>query len=141
MGAPCHAEVGASSSLGGIEDLASDRESTPVDKKQALVNCDGDEELFREIVQIFLEDTPKRIEALSQAVAADDADQIQKAAHGLKGASANLAAGPLRQASQALEKAGRDGQTALAREGFRRVQHEWERLKKYLTSLRLDAMG
>ncbi len=83
MGAPCHAEVGASSSLGGIEDLVSDRESTPVDKKQALVNCDGDEELFREIVQIFLEDSPKRIDALSQAVAADEADQIQKAAHGL----------------------------------------------------------
>ena len=88
--------------------MTSDRESTPVDKKQALVNCDGDEELFLEIVQIFLEDTPKRIEALSQAVEVDDADQIQKTAHALKGAAANLAAGPLRQASQSLEKAGRD---------------------------------
>ncbi len=121
--------------------MAPDLESTPVDKKQALVNCDGDEELFREIVQIFLEDTPKRIEALSQAVEADDADLIQKTAHSLKGASANLAAGPLRQASQVLEKVGRDHQTALARERFRRVQHEWERLKKYLTSLRLEAKG
>ena len=115
--------------------MTSDRESTPFDKKQALVNCDGDEELFLEIVQIFLEDTPKRIEALSQAVADGDADKIQKTAHSLKGASANLAADPLKQAAQVLEKVGRDGQTALARERFRRVQHEWERLKKYLTGL------
>lgn len=121
--------------------MTSDRESTPVDKKAALVICDDDEELFLEIVQIFLEDTPKRIEALSGAVVAGDADQIRKTAHALKGASANLAAGPLRQACQALERTGRDGQTALAREGFRRVLHEWERLKKYLTRLRLDPKG
>ena len=112
--------------------MAPDRELTPVDKKAALVICDGDEALFLEIVQIFLEDTPQRIETLSQAVEANDADQIQKTAHALKGASANLAAGPLRQAAQVLEKTGRDRHTALAREGFRRVLHEWERLKKYL---------
>lgn len=115
--------------------MSSERESTPVDKQAALVICDDDEELFLEIVQIFLEDTPQRIEVLSGAVVAGDAEKIQKTAHALKGASANLAAGPLRQACQALEKTGRDGQTALAREGFRRVQHEWERLKKYLTAL------
>ena len=109
-----------------------DPKSIPVDKKQALEICDGDEQLVLKLVQIFLEDTPERIEALGRAVAAGDADQIQSAAHALQGAAANLAAVPLRQASLALEKMAREGQTALAQQGFQGVMREWQRLIKHL---------
>ncbi len=65
----------------------------------------GDQDAFlREITGIFLEDTPQRIAELEQALAAGDAARFSRAAHSIKGSSANLGATALRAVAEQLER-------------------------------------
>ena len=45
----------------------------------------GDEDLFREMVQIFLEEAPKQIEAIRKALKECNSKDAERAAHRLKG--------------------------------------------------------
>lgn len=70
---------------------------------RALNPGDGDE-FLREIVGIFLEDTPQRLTELDESLAAGDAPKFVRAAHSIKGSSANLGALQLRSAAERLEQ-------------------------------------
>jgi HPt (histidine-containing phosphotransfer) domain-containing protein len=64
----------------------------------------GDEDAFlREIVNIFLEDTPQRIAELDESLNEGDVTRFARAAHSIKGSSANLGAEALRAAAEKLE--------------------------------------
>jgi HPt (histidine-containing phosphotransfer) domain-containing protein len=67
------------------------------------LNPGDNDEFLREIAGIFLEDTPVRIAELDQSLAAGDAARFVRAAHSIKGSSANLGAAPLRIAAEKLE--------------------------------------
>jgi two-component system sensor histidine kinase/response regulator len=82
----------------------------PVDLAVALRWLGGDRRLLRELVGIFMDDSPKRLEALRAAVRAVDGQQVEQIAHSLKGTASILGAGRLRDAAQALEDAAHDGQ-------------------------------
>jgi len=80
---------------------------------QALNPEDGGE-FLREIVSIYLEDTPLRIAELDQSLAAGDVPKFARAAHSIKGSSANLGAAILRVAAERLEtEARRNGLKAV----------------------------
>jgi len=75
---------------------------------QALSNLralnEGDnDEFLREITVIYLEDTPLRIKELDESMAAGDASKFSRAAHSIKGSSANLGAILVRGAAEKLE--------------------------------------
>ena len=89
----------------------------------------------REITGIFLEDTPQRIAELDQCLAAGDTAKFTRAAHSIKGSSANLGALALLAVAQQLEerarKEGLAGVTALLASlklEFGRAQAELGRL-------------
>jgi HPt (histidine-containing phosphotransfer) domain-containing protein len=67
------------------------------------LNPGDNDEFLREIVAIFLEDTPQRIVELEQGLAALDAPKFTRAAHSIKGSSANLGASLLRTAAERIE--------------------------------------
>jgi len=73
---------------------------------EALDRIGGDEELLRDLCQIFLEESPKLLQKLQQAVAAGDSDGVMRAAHSLKGESSYLGAGGTSQAARQLEEMG-----------------------------------
>ena|GEM_PF-369562 len=80
----------------------------PVIDLQAIENLrslnPGDnDEFLREIVGIFLEDTPQRIAELEQSLAANDTSKFTRAAHSIKGSSANLGASALRAVAETVE--------------------------------------
>jgi len=87
-------------------DAAAER---PVDLAVALHWLGGDRRLLRELVGIFVEDSPKRLDALRAAMTAADVQQLEQIAHSLKGSASILGAGRLRDAAQALEEATHDG--------------------------------
>lgn len=62
------------------------------------------ESFLREIIGIFLDDTPARIDELRQGLANGDQAQFTRAAHSIKGSSSNLGAGELREISSDLEQ-------------------------------------
>jgi HPt (histidine-containing phosphotransfer) domain-containing protein len=81
---------------------------SPVIDPQAIENLralnPGDNDQFlREITGIFLEDTPVRIAELDQSLAAGDGPKFTRAAHSIKGSSANLGAMALRAVAEKLE--------------------------------------
>jgi HPt (histidine-containing phosphotransfer) domain-containing protein len=67
------------------------------------LNPDDDDEFLREIAGIFLEDTPVRITELDESLAHGDVNKFTRAAHSIKGSSANLGATGVRLVAEKLE--------------------------------------
>src|SRR5437879_13863874 len=59
----------------------------PVDLAVALRWLGGDQALLRELVGIFVDDGPKRLEALREAMKAADVQQLEQVAHKIGRAS------------------------------------------------------
>lgn len=77
-----------------------------IENLRALNPGDNDE-FLREIAGIFLEDTPQRLAELDQSLAIGDVAKFTRAAHSIKGSSANLGAAALRTAAEKLEHTSR----------------------------------
>jgi len=94
------------------------------DRDGLLTRVGGDMTLFTEVVRLFLADCPVRIAAIKAAVDAGDPDRIRAAAHALKGAAANLSAGPLTAAARMLERIGTERRIEAAPAAFRHLAAE-----------------
>ncbi|HWA11078.1 MAG TPA: Hpt domain-containing protein [Opitutaceae bacterium] len=85
-----------------------------IDNLRSLNPGDNDE-FLGEIVSIFLTDTPQRIAELEQSLAQADVTKFARAAHSIKGSSANLGAMALRAVAETLEhKSRREGLADVA---------------------------
>ena len=94
---------------------------------------DGDEDdLFAELVQIFLEDTPTRIRELNEAFESNDLGALEAAAHALKSSCANLGAHTLSEVFRDLESAGRERDQERAGGLIGRTGAEYERVEEAL---------
>ena len=93
---------------------------------------DGDEELMREVLAVYLEDTPLVLDRLSKALEGGQPESAAKAAHTLKGSSANVAAERLRSQAYALEQKARAGDLEEARRLYTGLQSEFQALKNML---------
>ena len=83
----------------------------PVDLAVAMRWLGGDRRLLCELVGIFVDDGPKRIQAIRAALTASDVRQVEQVAHSLKGSASILGATRLQTAALALEDAAHDGHT------------------------------
>jgi HPt (histidine-containing phosphotransfer) domain-containing protein len=70
---------------------------------RALSPGDGGE-FVREIVALFVADTPLRLAELDRSLAAGQVEGFTRAAHTLKGSSANLGATALRALAERMER-------------------------------------
>jgi HPt (histidine-containing phosphotransfer) domain-containing protein len=85
---------------------------TPAINPQALedlrmLSPGDDDDFLREIVALYLSDTPVQLARLDRSLAAGDAEGFTRAAHSLKGSSANLGASAVRSAAERLERCAR----------------------------------
>jgi CheY-like chemotaxis protein len=110
-------------------------EAASWNKLEALNRIGGDEELLQEVCQIFLEESPKLLEKLRQAVAAEDAEGVVRAAHSLKGESSYLGAGRTSQAARQLEEMGRNRDLSRASERLATLEQELAGLHHDLKAL------
>lgn len=99
------------------------------------LNPDDNDEFLREIAGIFLEDTPLRITELDQSLAAGDAAKFTRAAHSIKGSSANLGALALRVAAEKLEHQSRTRGLADVEALIAQVKAEFARAQTELSAL------
>jgi len=74
----------------------------------------GDEKLANEILVEFMEDVPRKIAALKEALDKNSASSVQREAHTLKGASANIGAVVLQEMAFQIEVAGEAGDLVKA---------------------------
>jgi signal transduction histidine kinase/CheY-like chemotaxis protein len=118
--------------------IAPDKPAAPTaswDKTEALDRIGGDEELLEELCQIFLEESPKLLQKLQQAVATGDSDGVMRAAHSLKGESSYLGAGGTSQAARQLEEMGRVKDLSRANETLAVLEREVANLRRDLKEL------
>jgi two-component system sensor histidine kinase/response regulator len=95
-----------------------------IDRADVLRRLGDDEDLFTEVVRLFLDDCPVRMAAIKDAVDRDDGDGIRKTAHALKGAAGNLSATGLFAAASVLERLGADGRLEATRPAWRQLVAE-----------------
>jgi len=95
---------------------------------------DGGDDFLREIIGIFLEDTPLRVTELEDALRAGDTPKFARAAHSIKGSSSNVGALLLRSEAEAVEKHAQES-LAGAQPAVDRLKAEFERAKQALTAL------
>ena len=69
----------------------------------------GEPDVLAEILNLFLEEVPKRILALQSALAAGDAPEVSRAAHSLKGSSGNIGAQSMLDVCRQLDDVARAG--------------------------------
>lgn len=113
---------------------------SPVIDLQAIENLralnPGDnDEFLREITGIFLEDTPQRIAELDQSLAAGDVSKFTRAAHSIKGSSANLGAMALRAVAEKLEHISRTEGLGAVAPLVAQIKAEFGRAQVELTKL------
>jgi CheY-like chemotaxis protein len=104
-----------------------------VDWKVALFENGGDAELLGEMVKIFLEDCPRRITAIQDAIVRQDAHALYKHAHALKGMTGMLCARQAEAAAVCLERIGREARWADADRAYEVLRAETKRLCGALT--------
>ena len=106
-----------------------------LDRELALERLGGDEELLREIARLFLDDYPKLMGELRDAVRSGDAKGIERSAHSLKGSVANFAAGPVCEAAFALEQIGRSGDVERSAAALQALDEAFAELRPALEDL------
>jgi PAS domain S-box-containing protein len=115
------------------------REPLPMDRAALLEQVGGDEEILRQVIQVFLEEASPLMTEMRQALAGGNAARLEKAAHSLKGAAGLFAVPGVPEAARQLEALGRAGQLAEAAEVCGRLEHELGRLKPALAALLVPA--
>ena len=72
---------------------------------------EGQPSLLQQVIQLYMEDSPKLIETIRHSITLGDAAAMQRAAHSLKSTSGNLGAMMLAEMCKELETMGRAGTT------------------------------
>jgi len=88
----------------------------------------NDEELARVIIAAALEDLPNQIKLLKNYVAAKEGQRIERQAHAIKGATANLGGEALSAIALALERAGKAGDMTAITARMAELDHQFEAL-------------
>jgi HPt (histidine-containing phosphotransfer) domain-containing protein len=82
----------------------------------------GDASLRREIVRMFLEDCPLRVDAIGAAIVSGDTPALVSSAHMLKGSASYLKASLVRDHAAEVERCAREGRTGDAAAAFDRLR-------------------
>lgn len=91
-----------------------------------------DEALVADVIRLFLDDYPMRLDAIAAAIQARDPMGLRRAAHALKGSASALSAQGVAEAARALEAIGEADDLALADQRFAALVAEAERLAAVL---------
>ena len=95
----------------------------------------GDDSFLRELIQIYLEDSPLRIAEIELSLEQADSLRLTRAAHRLKGSSSNFGALQLRAVSEKIEHFGRDGLLGEVSAQMPELKIEFDRVKSALEAL------
>jgi HPt (histidine-containing phosphotransfer) domain-containing protein len=99
----------------------------------------GEPDIVAQLTDLYLQELPARMVRLGQAIERGDASELAKAAHSLKGSSANMGARRVAQLCLDLENKGKTGELAGAADMFAQLEKEIESARVALIKERGDA--
>lgn len=112
-----------------------------IDIQDALNRAMGDAAFLQMMFAEFQQMAAEMSAALSKAVAEKDMPRLAVDAHQFKGAAANLGAVTIASTALALEKIGKSGNPAGAREAFVRMQEALDLFNAHLSRIDWSALG
>jgi two-component system, sensor histidine kinase and response regulator len=107
-----------------------------LNKDEVLSRLDGDSQLLRELIDMFLADSNGLLEHVSDAVTSQNPAELERAAHKLKGTVSIFGCRAAMEAAQALETMGRDQNLPQAAEVYLQLETQIEALEEALSELR-----
>jgi signal transduction histidine kinase/CheY-like chemotaxis protein/HPt (histidine-containing phosphotransfer) domain-containing protein len=122
-----------------VEHIAAGHQSVDMDpppaeiSDQVLARVGGDRQLLAEISRLFVDDAPRHLERIREALEQRDGESLRRAAHGLKGAAANFEAEGVVTAARTLEEIGRTAAFDGHEAAWRALTFETKRLVTTLT--------
>ena len=102
------------------------------DEEALLDRVNGNQKLLRELVEIFLDDSPKLLEEIKLALKRKDTEALRRAAHAFRGSVSTFAARQAAEAATRLESRAIKRDLRGAREALQEVQAQFTRLRRSL---------
>jgi two-component system sensor histidine kinase/response regulator len=112
--------------------------TSPLDLATALDRVDGDRAFLGEMVTLFLEESPRLIAQIRNALDVGDAESLIVPSHNLKNWAGNFVATSTLAALERLESDCRAGKLVEAGDSFKELESEFERLTKALADFNND---
>ncbi|MBC8009453.1 MAG: Hpt domain-containing protein [Burkholderiales bacterium] len=109
-------------------------DSEAIENLRALGD-EGDDTFLREIIGIYLEDVPQRLNDLKTAQGANDRPLFTRSAHTIKGSSANVGATEVRVLAEKLEHSSKSEALAALDEQVGDLEAAFARARQALQSL------
>lgn len=109
-----------------------ERSDGVIDWEGALRTCGGDHALLRDIVEAFLEEEPRRVSEIRQAIDSSDFELLGRAAHTIKGSMRYFSAQAVLDRAYALEQLGQERTLDGAEEIFLLLRQELAKLHPIL---------
>jgi PAS domain S-box-containing protein len=110
----------------------------PLDLVSALPRFDNDQKFFLEMCHDFMKNLPIRMEELKSSLQKKDASTFTRAAHNLKGVSANFSAGAVNQIAAQLETIGKLDDLSEVQALIDKLEMEIGRLRTYMQGLGVE---
>ena len=105
------------------------------DLAAVLKLLNGDRRLLGQLIDVFLDDAPRLLRRVGEAVARGDARELRLTAHALRGSVAYFGAAAAAGAAERLERMGRDGELTGAADVYATLTEAVERLRLALGGL------
>jgi len=128
----------AQSGPAGVRQEVPSAQLLAFDREAVLERCGGDEELLRQLVEIFRQDCPEYFSAVQAAVMATDAEALARAAHTFKGPLSTLGFAEALQCAQRLEQMGQRREMASTGDVLSMFEDELMRVGSLLEELASD---
>ncbi|GAA5143533.1 ATP-binding protein [Thalassotalea piscium] len=97
-----------------------------LDQAKALDRLMGNNEIYKKLLAMFIEETPEKIVALNNFIQTNDFDGIWQIGHALKGTTGNISALILRGFADQIEKAAKQEDITLCRQLSKSIELEYQ---------------
>jgi HPt (histidine-containing phosphotransfer) domain-containing protein len=104
----------------------------PIDLTTLLTRVENDWELLHEMIELFLDSSPRLLSEIDAGMARHDSQTVERATHALKGPMQSISALPAARAAAHLEAIARSGDTKDAAEPLSELKLEFEILFRAL---------
>jgi len=106
-----------------------------INRGELSERLDGDMELFRELADLFFDDSQKLMNNIKEAISEGSAEQLRKSAHTIKGSVSNFSAQAPFDAAYALENIGKNEEMDKAQDAFDLLKGKIEELREAMKLL------
>ena len=96
---------------------------------------EGDPELLVDLIQMYLQDGPNKLNEITSGLATQDYDRVERAAHSLKGSAGNLGAVLVQQDCEDLQVASRQHALDQVQQGVDRLRDHYGEAESVLQNI------